>query len=98
MDAILSAALCSTFVTRSPDERFTKLKSPFEICQDDIGPNEMLLHHLIKYSLTTPMHPAAIRKGLVDLDRELLGKLSGQKLQLAVDEWSRKESILINIL
>ena len=73
MDTILSAALCSKFVTRSPGDFLTKLKSGFKICQDDIGLNEMLLHHFIKYSLTTPMHPAAIRKGLVDLDRELLG-------------------------
>ena len=98
MDTILSAALCSQFGNRTAGATLTNLKNPLKMSQDDIGANEPLLTQLIKYSLATPMHPAAIRKGLIDLDLKLLGKLSGQKLQVAVCEWCRKEAILINMI
>ena len=98
MDTILSAALCSQFGNRTAGATLTNLKNPLKMSQDDIGANEPLLTQLIKYSLATPMHPAAIRKGLIDLDLKLLGKLSGQNLQVAVCEWCRKEAILINMI
>ena len=99
MDSILSTALCSQFVVgRTPGASLTNLKDPVKLCRDDISANEPLLTELIKYSLTTPMHPAAIRKGIIDLDLRMQSSLSGQKLAHAVQDWARKESILINCL
>ena len=98
MDTIMRATLCSEIVMPSPSDCLTKFKNQHNVCQDDIGPNEPLLHHLLKYSLTTPMHPAAVRTGLENLDWAMQGKLSGQKLQQAVQDWCRKDSILIHML
>ena len=84
MDTILRAAYFSEIRMRSPGDCLTKLKKQHKVCQDDLGPDETLLHHLLKYSLTKPMHHAAIRKGLENFDWAMQGKLSGQKLQQAV--------------